>query len=314
MVYKNRKFDLNEKPTILCCDDELNKDNKFNDTALRLECFGHGTVSLENTRPRGAKSMPRGGYGLVVGVGPASSLSESDLALTLGLSGCSSASKSDVNSVSDNPSSSVEVSNEYRLNHDLDEGSTSTKSSGGYMPSLLLAPRISVPLKKLKITEPENVHDRIGFRVARDGVKRRLAPGSTKSARGRSVLLVPHGSMVQESKENKNASLGNTPRFIHGLVLGQGPGSCDNRSLSGSSAVSNSTGWIEKPAKRRQMIPPQVLVPSSMKSSLLLPVTRQPSSGTHNNGGRESLERAAPEDRVHGGSLLSLLMGSNLGN
>ncbi|KAM0025523.1 hypothetical protein Hdeb2414_s0021g00575611 [Helianthus debilis subsp. tardiflorus] len=364
MVYENPKFDLNEHPSALSYNDEANKDSCFDDTALRLECFGH-------VRQEDVKSAPKDGCGLVLGLGPASRVNERDLVLKLGLSHCSTSS------------SSVEVSNEFGFDH---EGSTSSKSSGGYMPSLILAPRISGPLQKLRISEPElsNGSDfstetasdhqtrgkkyefsgcshptgcrkaargKSGLCVDHDGDRRCCFRGCVKGAQESTMFCKVHGGgmrrvftggnkggeggtstllckapgggkrflydkggfstksahdgtdicVVKDADENKDF-LGVTPRLFYRVVLGPGPGSPDNHSLSGSSVVSNSACSLGKPAKRRQMIPPQVLVPSSMKSSFS-PFTRKSSSVT--DDGRKSLELMTQEDRVHGGSLLS---------
>ncbi|KAF5786639.1 hypothetical protein HanRHA438_Chr10g0455681 [Helianthus annuus] len=377
MVYENPKFDLNEHPSALSYNDEANKDSCFDDTALRLECFGH-------VRQEDVKSAPKDGCGLVLGLGPASRVNERDLVLKLGLSHCSTSFQSDPNSSSNHQScSSVEVSNEFGFDH---EGSTSSKSSGGYMPSLILAPRISGPLQKLRISEPElsigsdfstetasdhqtrgkmyefsgcshptgcrkAARGTSGLCVDHDGDRRccfrgcvkgaqestmfckvhgggmrRVFTGGTKGAEGgtSTLLCKAPGSgkrflydkggvctksahdgtdicVVKDTDENKDFH-GVTPRLFYRVVLGPGPGSPDNHSLSGSSVVSNSACSLGKPAKRRQMIPPQVLVPSSMKSSFS-PFTRKSSSVT--DDGRKSLELMTQEDRVHGGSLLS---------
>ncbi|KAJ0700433.1 hypothetical protein HanOQP8_Chr10g0367801 [Helianthus annuus] len=383
MVYENPKFDLNEHPSALSYNDEANKDSCLDDTALRLECFGH-------VRQEDVKSAPKDGCGLVLGLGPTSRVNERDLVLKLGLSHCSTSFQSDLNS----SSSSVEVSNEFGFDH---EGSTSSKSSGGYMPSLILAPRISRPLQKLRISEPEPCSDfstetasdhqtrgkkyefsgcshltgcrkaargKFGLCVDHDGDRRCCFRGCVKGAQESTMFCKVHGggmcrvfsggpstllckapgggkrflydkggvctksahdgtdicvvhddgnsrvvprrknkscSVVKDEDENKGF-LGVTPRLFYRVVLGPGPGSPDNHSLSGSSAVSNSTCSLGKPAKRRQMIPPQVLVPSSMKSSFS-PFTRKSSSVT--DDGRKSLELMTQEDRVHGSSLLS---------
>lgn len=99
-----------------------------------------------------------------------------------------------------------------------------------------------------------------------------------------------HGTLVQESEG------GIGPRLFHGVVA-------QSASASGVSVVSSSIGWLERPAKRRQLIPPQVLVPSSMKTWAF-------SSFTPNHKEGDANGVMVPEGRVHGGSLLSLLGGS----
>ncbi|KAD6795421.1 hypothetical protein E3N88_06317 [Mikania micrantha] len=360
MVYKNPKFDLNKTPVDFGCNNEFNKDDPFDDTALRLECVGHDTISQQD-----AKSAPDDGCRLILGLGrtPGVCCNESNLTLKLSLSHGSSASKSGPSSFSNYQSSSCEISNGFGSHHVLDEDSTSV--SGGYMPSLLLAPRISVPLQKLKISGPQSsvvsdfsretasdpqtsskkrefsgcANHQTGYccgvqcshssgcshaateksgavavcirsngtnsSVAHKGGKKHVVPGCTKSACGRTNCYVNHsGGKQYKFFAHDITHVCKAHGGSHGLVSDPGPGSPNNRSLSSSSALSNSTCWLGKPAKRRQLIPPQVLVPSSMKSSSFLPFTRQSSSGTDNNGAKKNLELVVPEGRVHGGSLL----------
>ncbi|KAL8198143.1 hypothetical protein R6Q57_030025 [Mikania cordata] len=341
MVYKNPKFNLNKTPVDFGCINEFNKNDPFDDTALRLDCVGHDTSSQQD-----AKSTPDDGCRLILGLGrtPGVCCNEINLTLKLSLSHGSSASKSGPSSFFNYQSSSCEISNGFGSHHVLDEDSTSV--SGGYMPSLLLAPRITVPLQKLKIYGHQSsvvsdfsretasdqqtsskkrefsgcANHQLGYccgvqrsqaatekcgamavcirsngtnsSVAHKGGKRPVVPGCTKSTCGRTSCYVNH-DITHAFKAHGGS---------HGLVSGPCPGS-PNNSLSCSSAVSNSTSWLGKPAKRRQLIPPQVLVPSSMKSSFL-PFTRQSSSGTDNNGAQKNLELVVPEGRVHGGTLL----------
>ncbi|KAI3774547.1 hypothetical protein L1987_49105 [Smallanthus sonchifolius] len=186
MVYKNPKFDLNKNPTDFYCNDELDKDNQFDDTTLRLECFSQ----------QDSKSAPGDGCGLVLGLGPTPSVccNDRDLGLKLGLSDHSTAAKSS-------------FSNGFGFHHVVDEGSTSAKRSGGYMPSLLLAPRISVPLQKVIISEPvplvvsgflaETVSDQQTSskkcEFSRGGVWCSHSTDCSKGARGESGLWIKHG-------------------------------------------------------------------------------------------------------------------------
>lgn len=253
MVHNNLKFDLNKSPAAV-----FSSNDEF-DTALRLECFGHRSINRESSSKKDANNAPNDGCKLVLGLGPTPSANEQDLVLRLGVSNHSVTSKSDMNTFVDDGSSSISV-----------------KNSGGYMPSLLLAPRISVPLRKLRISEPES-------------------PSLCK-ARGGGGKRCVH----KRVQENKNGVLGIKPHFFHRPILFSGPSSPDNYLLSGSGGISNSTGWLAKPAKRRQMIPPQVLVPSSMKSSSFLASNKQTSSRTDNNDGAlKSLGLEAPTARVN---------------
>lgn len=147
-----------------------------------------------------------------------------------------------------------------------------------------------------------------------------------KFARGRSGLCAAHSSMAQDRVSNKKGMLG--PGLFHGLVLAVSTGgsSYDNtHSLSGLSVLSDSVESLERPAKRQrqQLIPPQVLVPLSMKSSTsyIKPSSPEKQGGRRGIGSstgaggsvggsiRKNSEFDVPEGRVHGGGLMSLLSG-----
>lgn len=126
--------------------------------------------------------------------------------------------------------------------------------------------------------------------------------------------------------------IGIGPGLFHGLVPAATStvnSSFDNTySSSGVSVLSDSIESLERPPKRQHLIPPQVLVPPSMKASSSS-FTRhlnsekqgagsfkgsrfsEPSSGGGST--RKNLEFEIPEGRVHGGGLLSYL-GGNLRN
>ncbi|KAD3067347.1 hypothetical protein E3N88_35227 [Mikania micrantha] len=145
-----------------------------------------------------------------------------------------------------------------------------------------------------------------------------------KFARGKSGLCAAHATMVQEKEASitKRGAFGIGPGLFHGVV--QAPASTimssfeNTYSSSGVSIVSDSIDSRERPAKRQHLIPPQVLVPLSMKSPFSSSFTTQLSSDRgrerrENGDSRKSLEFVVPEGRVHGGGLLSLL-GGNLKN
>ena len=142
-----------------------------------------------------------------------------------------------------------------------------------------------------------------------------------KFARGKSGLCAAHSSMVQERKANKTGLIG--PGLFHGLVSASsvaGSSIDTNHSYSGVSAVSDSIDSLEKPAKRQHLIPPQVLVPLSMKVSSSCTGfmnTENLEEGTNgygaSNGGIKGCDYLVPEGRVHGGALMSLF-GGNLKN
>ncbi|KAM7250248.1 hypothetical protein ACFE04_022131 [Oxalis oulophora] len=131
-----------------------------------------------------------------------------------------------------------------------------------------------------------------------------------KFARGKSGLCAAHSSMVL-GRESKNGSLIG-PGLFHGLVSATSAGgsSLDNTySSSGISAVSDCTNSIEKAPKRQNLIPPQVLVPLSMKSTSIssFPVPEKQDEGRF---AQNNYDLLIPEGRVHGGGLMSLLNGS----
>ncbi|CAI9103980.1 OLC1v1002580C1 [Oldenlandia corymbosa var. corymbosa] len=146
-----------------------------------------------------------------------------------------------------------------------------------------------------------------------------------KFARGKSGLCAAHTSLVQGQETSKGSMIG--PGLFHGLVSAASTARSNvERSYSscGASMMSGSTGSpIERPAKRQQLIPPQVLVPLSMKASSSHQVPscsekeaeRNPGfripTGSSNAG--KGLNLVLTEGRVHGGGLMSLL-GGNLRN
>lgn len=115
---------------------------------------------------------------------------------------------------------------------------------------------------------------------------------------------------------NEGGMLG--PRLFHGLVpaASTARSSFDNTcSSSGVSVISDSPDSLEQPAKRPHLIPPQVLVPLSMKVSLCPEKQVETSNAGNfdNTSDGKSLDYVVPEGRVHGGGLMSLL-GGNLRN
>lgn len=134
-----------------------------------------------------------------------------------------------------------------------------------------------------------------------------------KFARGRSGLCAAHSSMVQE-RENRRGMIG--PGLFHGLVSTTSTvaSSLENKnSSSGMSVISDCGDSLGRPAKRQHLIPPQVLVPLSMKSASSHSV--QTTHGEQNvDSGRGSFGFLIPEGRVHGGGLMSLLGGNLIDN
>ncbi|KAK6916088.1 hypothetical protein RJ641_018949 [Dillenia turbinata] len=139
-----------------------------------------------------------------------------------------------------------------------------------------------------------------------------------KFARGKSGLCAAHSSLVQEREASKARGM-IAPGLFEGLVSGASivRSSFDNNcSSSGASAVSDCVDSQEKPTKRRPLIPPQVLVPQSMKSSStysrLWSTEKQEeaSNGASGASGKNGFNFVIPEGRVHGGGLMSLLAGN----
>lgn len=128
-----------------------------------------------------------------------------------------------------------------------------------------------------------------------------------KFARGKSGLCAAHCSLVQGRETNKRGMI--APGLFHGLVpvFSSLNNTC---SSSGLTVISDSINSLERPAKRQhQLIPPQVLVPLSMKSSSSYEKKQLEKSNAAENDARKSFDFAVPEGRVHGGGLLSLLRG-----
>ncbi|PAN06660.1 hypothetical protein GQ55_1G274100 [Panicum hallii var. hallii] len=128
--------------------------------------------------------------------------------------------------------------------------------------------------------------------------------GCEKFARGRSGLCAAHGTLVASQQRRCGGAAAAAgmigPGLFHGIVRSAGAANAHNeRSSSGASTVSDCDGSPVAAAGRLELIPPQVLVPHSMKS-LAPPPERS----------REGGAAAVPEGRVHGGGLLTLLGGS----
>lgn len=121
---------------------------------------------------------------------------------------------------------------------------------------------------------------------------------------------------------NKRGLIG--PGLFHGLVSGSSSSTTTttDHSQSGVSAVSDCTDSFDRlqPEKRQKLIPMQVLVPPSLKSSSFSSIER-PGGETNNSrllsgsnstslGGKSIFDFMISEERVHGGGLMSLLGGS----
>ncbi|CAN6232184.1 unnamed protein product [Urochloa humidicola] len=126
--------------------------------------------------------------------------------------------------------------------------------------------------------------------------------GCEKFARGRSGLCAAHGTLVASQQQGRCGGGMIGPGLFHGIVRSAGAAKVSKeQSSSGASTVSDGDG-SPVAAGRQELIPPQVLVPHSMK--FLAPAAPAPERS------REGGVVAVPEGRVHGGGLLSLLGGS----
>ncbi|KAL5980999.1 hypothetical protein ACLOJK_028919 [Asimina triloba] len=131
-----------------------------------------------------------------------------------------------------------------------------------------------------------------------------------KFARGKSGLCATHGSMVQGPDKGKSGGMIG-PGLFRGLVSVSAMGSSmDNDHSSGLTGVSDCVESSED-SGRMQLIPPQVLVPLSMKSpsSFSSRAATDEKGETGANSKSKSVVFDVPEGRVHGGGLMSLLRG-----
>ncbi|KAG4999550.1 hypothetical protein AAZX31_08G072600 [Glycine max] len=249
-------MDLNMKALLSPHDAELRKDDNFGDTTLCLNGIGFGETSktsytcTESNLGMKFSNVSDDGCRLVLGLGPTPMAygddynnlglnmkkksanlftqhvpSECESILQLGLSGvtneassvldCSGSTETDVNMSCFSSQTSSE--NYYSRIPVVDEGSTSAKKSGGYMPSLLLAPRMDsaessvqtqefiVGSKPQPCPEPSNGVDYSLGTVSgpqdtgitpenrTSNPKRCRFFGCTKGARGASGLCIGHG-------------------------------------------------------------------------------------------------------------------------
>ncbi|KAM7478942.1 hypothetical protein LguiA_027155 [Lonicera macranthoides] len=197
---------------------ELTKNNNFGDTTLSLDCFSHGKSNDADD-----------GCGLVLGLGPTPSIyssnyypregnkskepatilhqplsPEGDSVLKLGLSGGNEELSGMLGYSFSAPSNPSDLN--QLLIPALDEVSTSAKKFGGYMPSLLLAPRMdrskimdrgtkSCSLLSQLSSEPSTFSDySVGnsSELATNPRKCKFV-GCTKRARGTTGLCIGHG-------------------------------------------------------------------------------------------------------------------------
>ncbi|XP_057976285.1 uncharacterized protein LOC131163655 isoform X2 [Malania oleifera] len=191
---------------------------------------------------------------------------------------------------------------------------------------------------------PKSVHGGTNFCVAHGGGKRCAIAGCTKSARGRTDCCVRHGGGKRCRFENCGKSAQGSTNFCKAHGGGKRCSwlqcKCEKfaRGKSGLCAahtsmaqeqeratnkrgitISDCADSLEQPAKCQHLIPHQVLVPQSMKSSssisglLSAEIKEVGNYGGDGKVGRKSLDLVIPEGRVHGGGLMSFF-GGNLNN
>ncbi|CAN6484644.1 unnamed protein product [Victoria cruziana] len=133
-----------------------------------------------------------------------------------------------------------------------------------------------------------------------------------KFARGKSGLCAAHGSLVQAMKPGAaDGSTGISPGLFRGLAHPATGNNGDNDS-SGSSTVSELATDCTQSADESSrscnlLIPPQILVPPSMKSSSWFGLGSEKGASVPAPSNISAL--VVPEGRVHGGSLMYLLGG-----
>ncbi|KAK9286299.1 hypothetical protein L1049_014689 [Liquidambar formosana] len=173
-------MDLNNKGILFSRNCEFTKNDNFGDTTLRLNCLSYGGSDIDrfgNSRSHlgvGSSNALDDGCRLVLGLGPTPStycdeyfhvgvsknkgsatilhqgLAEGDSILKLGLSRGTGEALNvlDGSVLTQTNTNMLPLPNQISADDNrplipvVDEGSTSAKKSGGYMPSLLLAPRM----------------------------------------------------------------------------------------------------------------------------------------------------------------------------
>jgi hypothetical protein len=139
--------------------------------------------------------------------------------------------------------------------------------------------------------------------------------GCEKFARGRSGLCAAHTSLMA-SMQDHNPGQGRSmvgPGFFSSIVStssAAGTNMEHDMSSSGHGAWSDSVDSSgDMQIRGKLLIPHQVLVPGSLKSSSLCGLA----GNGREEGGSPSFGLVVPEGRVHGGGLMSIMLGDNLG-
>ncbi|WOL02711.1 hypothetical protein Cni_G11429 [Canna indica] len=157
----------------------------------------------------------------------------------------------------------------------------------------------------------KSAQGRTDFCKAHGGGKRcTWSSGCDKFARGRSGLCAAHGTMMaaqQERRAGKKIGGMIGPGLFQGLVSSSVTvGSSIDNNYTAFNSVSECVESQSNARQKHLHIPPQVLVPMSMKSPAVLFGFGGDAAGSH----KKSFEFVVPDGRVHGGNLLSLLGGS----
>jgi hypothetical protein len=139
--------------------------------------------------------------------------------------------------------------------------------------------------------------------------------GCEKFARGRSGMCAAHTSLMA-SMQDHNPGQGRSmvgPGFFSSIVStssAAGTNMEHDMSSSGHGAWSDSVDSSgDMQIRGKLLIPHQVLVPGSLKSSSFCGLA----GNGRGEGGSPSFGLVVPEGRVHGGGLMSIMLGDNLG-
>ncbi|CAM0901917.1 unnamed protein product [Alopecurus aequalis] len=156
------------------------------------------------------------------------------------------------------------------------------------------------------------------FCKAHGGGKRcAWSAGCEKFARGRSGLCSAHGTLMA-SKQELECDQGRS-MIGHGVFSGIGSSSStadssmDRVFSSSVPGPSSDCGESQQDMQSDRLLPPQLLVPGSLKPSSSFNMA---GNGQEGGGGsrNQSFGFVVPEGRVHGGGLMSMLGGAGGGN
>ncbi|GAB2291396.1 hypothetical protein Dimus_025653 [Dionaea muscipula] len=233
--------------------------NSTGDTTLRFDFFGHSKSNSSNTA-NAQTNQSDDGCRLVLGLGPTPRAyceankqnsgsrtsvlpelsSHDDSLLKLQLSGVTGAFLGSVN-LSASTYIDTETHQSPGQTHAdgsnlsvvvLDEGSTSAKKSGGYMPSLLLAPRNNSVNNTAMLQMPEVLGLNTKSSTGREPSQLHSEPsdssyyclGATISEPGTTLTSSDHRAQIQNAKLCKVIECTKGARGVTGLCIGHGGG------------------------------------------------------------------------------------------